>query len=203
MCEQGARVTVVRNDHVDVAHCVGLKPDRVMISPGPGNPSEAGISNDVIKAFAGKVPIFGVCLGTWSMLLAHPCARVTTDHTLVLRTTSRARSRTGHQCMFEVFGGTVSHANEIMHGKVSNMTHDGKGIFAGLPTGGFEAVRYHSLVGLVSTLPACLEVTSTLEGRDMIMGVLHKEMKIEGVQFHPESVASQHGKTMIRNFLTM
>lgn len=105
--------------------------------------------------------------------------------------------------MFEVYGGTVSHANEIMHGKVSQMTHDGKGVFAGLPPGSFDAVRYHSLVGLVPTLPACLEVTSTLEGRNMIMGVRHKEMQIEGVQFHPESVASEHGKTIIRNFLTM
>ncbi|HMS57252.1 MAG TPA: aminodeoxychorismate/anthranilate synthase component II [Tepidiformaceae bacterium] len=169
LCELGEDVHVFRNDKVTLAECIALKPDHVVISPGPGDPSEAGISRDVIREFAGKVPVLGVCLG--------------------------------HQCIYDVYGGTVTGAGEIKHGKTSRIHHDGKGVFAGIPED-FTAVRYHSLAGTAETQPASLEVTATSES-GVIMGVRHKELKVEGVQFHPESIATEHGKELLQNFLAM
>ncbi len=169
MAELGAEIVVKRNDEITVEECLALAPDHVVISPGPGNPSEAGISRDVIAAFAGKVPVLGVCLG--------------------------------HQSIYEVYGGTVTGAGEIKHGKLSKIAHDGKGIFAGLPEG-FYACRYHSLAGTNDTLPDSLVVTARSE-TGIIMGVRHKELTVEGVQFHPESIVTEYGKEMLRNFLAM
>ncbi len=169
LCELGEDVHVFRNDKVTLAECIALKPDHVVISPGPGDPSEAGISRDVIREFAGKVPVLGVCLG--------------------------------HQCIYDVYGGTVTGAGEIKHGKTSRIHHDGKGVFASIPED-FTAVRYHSLAGTAETQPASLDVTATSES-GVIMGVRHKELKVEGVQFHPESIATEHGKELLQNFLAM
>lgn len=170
MAQLGAQVEVVRNDQATIEEIAAMGIDRILISPGPGYPKDAGITMDVIRAFAGKLPIAGVCLG--------------------------------HQAIFEVFGGTVNHAGEIVHGKASTMVNDGKGFFKDMPSE-FAAIRYHSLVGLPDTLPNELEVTATLKGSDMIMGVRHKKFKIEGVQFHPESILTESGMTMIKNFLEM
>ena len=169
LCELGEDVHVFRNDKVTLAECIALRPDHVVISPGPGDPSEAGISRDVIREFAGKVPVLGVCLG--------------------------------HQCIYDVYGGTVTGAGEIKHGKTSRIHHDGKGVFAGIPED-FVAVRYHSLAGTPDTQPPPLEVTATSES-GVIMGVRHKELTVEGVQFHPESIATEHGKELLKNFLDM
>ncbi|GAB9466563.1 Anthranilate synthase component 2 [Globisporangium polare] len=170
MAQLGAHVDVIRNDQITIEGIKELNPDRIMISPGPGYPRDAGISCDVIREFAGKVPIAGVCLG--------------------------------HQCMYEVFGGTVDHAGEIMHGKQSTMVNDGKGLFKGMAPE-FKAIRYHSLVGLPETLPDELEVTATVKGTNMIMGVRHKKYKVEGFQFHPESILTEDGLRLIQNFLDM
>ncbi|KAF0715162.1 hypothetical protein AaE_011391 [Aphanomyces astaci] len=175
LCELGASVVVIRNDHKTAKELLAeykatKEFDRILISPGPGFPKDAGISCDVIRTFQGIVPIAGVCLGL--------------------------------QCMFEVYGGTVGHAGEIIHGKQSEMENDGRGLFTNVPSP-FKAIRYHSLVGLPETLPAELEVTSTLAGKSMIMGVRHKTFKVEGVQFHPESILTPDGKIMIQNFLNM
>jgi len=167
--ELGAETVVYRNDAVTLEACRALAPDNVVISPGPGTPEESGISRDVIREFAGKVPVLGVCLG--------------------------------HQCIYEVFGGTVAGAGEILHGKVSAIEHDGKGVYAGLPEG-FHAARYHSLAGTPETQPAVLEVTSHSES-GVIMGVRHRELTVEGVQFHPESIATDFGHEIIKNFLAM
>jgi len=167
LAELGADVAVFRNDQTTVEACLALDPDHVVISPGPGTPAEAGISSDIIRAFAGHVPVLGVCLG--------------------------------HQCIFEVYGGTVAGAGEIKHGKTSTITHDGRGVFESLPEG-FRAVRYHSLAGTPATLPEVLDVTARSES-GVIMGVRHHEFTVEGVQFHPESIATEHGKEMLRNFL--
>ena len=169
LAEMGADVVVYRNDAVTLADCIALHPDHVVISPGPGHPADAGISRDVIREFAGKVPVLGVCLG--------------------------------HQCIYEVFGGEVAGAGEIKHGKTSTIHHDAKGVFEGLPND-FQAVRYHSLAGTPGTQPAALDVTATAES-GVIMGVRHKEFKVEGVQFHPESIATEHGKELLHNFLAM
>ena len=152
-----------------MAECLALEPDHVVISPGPCTPAEAGISGDIIRAFAGKVPVLGVCLG--------------------------------HQCIYDVYGGTVSGAGEIRHGKTSTISHDGKGVFAGLPDG-FSAIRYHSLAGTPETQPAALEVTAKSDS-GVIMGVRHRELTVEGVQFHPESIATEYGKELLKNFLAM
>ena len=168
LSELGADVIVKRNDEVSLEECRALKPDHVVISPGPGKPSDSGISQDVIREFAGKVPVLGVCLG--------------------------------HQCIYEVFGGTVKGAGEIMHGKQSAISHDGKGVFAGIPDG-FKVARYHSLAGTPETQPEVLTVTARSES-GVIMGVRHKELTVEGVQFHPESIATEHGKDLLKNFLT-
>lgn len=172
--ELGADVMVERNDQITIEDIEKLKPERIMISPGPCTPSEAGISIDVIHHFKGKLPILGVCLG--------------------------------HQSVGQAFGGEIIRADEIMHGKTSQIHHSSTGIFKGLPVP-FVATRYHSLVIDKKTLPECLEITAWTETSsgeiDEIMGVRHKEYAIEGVQFHPESILTEHGHDMLQNFLTM
>ena len=169
LSELGAEVEVHRNDQISVEDCISMKPDQVVISPGPCSPHEAGISVDLVTAFAGVAPLLGVCLG--------------------------------HQCIGEAFGGDVVSAGEIMHGKTSQITHDNKGVFAGIESP-FEAIRYHSLAIKNETLPASLEVSARSES-GLIMGVRHREYVIEGVQFHPESIMTQHGHALLKNFLDM
>ena len=169
LAELGADVRVERNDKITLEDVDAMKPERIVISPGPCTPREAGLSNDVIRTFAGKLPILGVCLG--------------------------------HQCIGHTFGGVVTGAGEIMHGKTSTIYHDGKGVFAGLPNP-FSAIRYHSLAIVPDTVPDCLEVTARTE-KGIIMGVRHKGHLIEGVQFHPESIMTHVGKDLLRNFLKM
>jgi anthranilate synthase component 2 len=170
--ELGEDVRVVRNDALSVPALTALGPSAIVISPGPCTPNEAGVSLDVIGELAGRVPIFGVCLG--------------------------------HQAIGQAFGGKVVRAREIMHGKTSMIHHDGKGVFKGVPNP-FEATRYHSLIVEKSSLPDCLEVSAwTVDAdgeRDEIMGLRHRELAIEGVQFHPESILTQHGHALLRNFL--
>jgi anthranilate synthase component II len=170
--ELGADVNVVRNDQVTVEDINQLAPDKIVISPGPCTPKEAGVSVDTIKKFAGHIPILGVCLG--------------------------------HQSIGYAFGGNIVHAKSIMHGKTSPVYHQDKGIFKGLKNP-FTATRYHSLVIEQNSLPDCLEITAwtqDAEGRlDEIMGVKHKTLDIEGVQFHPESILTEHGHDLLRNFL--
>ncbi len=170
--ELGADVEVVRNDQVSLDDIKALSPDKIVISPGPCTPKEAGISVAAIKEFAGVYPILGVCLG--------------------------------HQSIGHAFGGNIVHAKSIMHGKTSMVHHHDQGVFKGL-NNPFEATRYHSLVIDQATLPKCLEVTAwTLDESgniEEIMGVQHKEFDIEGVQFHPESILTEHGHDMLRNFL--
>jgi anthranilate synthase component 2 len=171
--ELGQEVRVFRNDQITVAELAALKPSSIVVSPGPCTPNEAGISMQVIRDFGGKVPILGVCLG--------------------------------HQSIGQVFGGRIVHAREIMHGKTSMIYHNNTGVFRGLQNP-FEATRYHSLVIEKNSVPDCLEViawTQTPAGEiDEIMGVRHKTLPIEGVQFHPESILTQHGHDLLRNFLT-
>ena len=170
--ELGADVRVYRNDQITVQEIDRLAPERIVISPGPCTPNEAGVSVDTIKTFAGRIPILGVCLG--------------------------------HQCIGQAFGGRIVHAGEIMHGKTSMIHHKDKGVFKGLPNP-LEATRYHSLVIEKESLPDCLEVTAWTEDEqgdmDEIMGVRHRELAVEGVQFHPESILTAHGHDMLRNFL--
>jgi anthranilate synthase/aminodeoxychorismate synthase-like glutamine amidotransferase len=167
--ELGARLEVRRNDQVTVDEIKGMAPERIVISPGPKTPSEAGICLDVILNFSGRVPILGVCLG--------------------------------HQAIGQAFGGQVIRAPEIMHGKTSLISHDGKTIFAGLPNP-FPATRYHSLIVERDTLPECLAVSATSPD-GLIMGLRHRELNVEGVQFHPESVLTDAGKQLLANFLTL
>ncbi len=169
LAELGEQVVVWRNDAVSVTECEALNPDHIVISPGPGTPDDSGISRDVIQAFAGKVPVLGVCLG--------------------------------HQCIYEVFGGTVTNADEIKHGKASAIHHDGQGVFAGIPQD-FQAIRYHSLCGTPDTLPEALEITATSE-TGIIMGARHRSLTVEGVQFHPESIGTEYGHELLRNFLAV
>jgi len=168
----GAEVKVVRNDELSVAQIEALAPERVVISPGPCTPNEAGISVDVIRHLGARVPILGVCLG--------------------------------HQSLGQAYGGDVVRAKTIMHGKTSRIRHAGKGVFAGLPDG-YEATRYHSLVVSQETLPDCLEVTAWTDNPDgsidEIMGLRHREHPVEGVQFHPESILTEHGHALLKNFL--
>jgi para-aminobenzoate synthetase component 2 len=167
--ELGEKVVVRRNDAITLAEIEKILPDRILISPGPGRPADAGISPALIKDFAGRVPILGVCLG--------------------------------HQAIGEVFGGRVVRAGKVVHGKASEVRHDGKSIFAGLESP-FKAGRYHSLIVERETLPACLEISAeTSDG--VIMGLRHREKKIEGVQFHPESILTPEGKRLLRNFLAL
>ncbi len=163
----GAEVLVHRNDAITIAEAVALGPTHLCISPGPGTPRDAGVSIEMIKAFAGRIPVLGVCLG--------------------------------HQSIVEALGGDVVRAGRLMHGKVSMVEHDGRGIFAGVPQP-FQAGRYHSLIAKPETLPAVLEVSArTAEGE--IMGVRHRELAVDGVQFHPESILTPDGPTLMGNFL--
>jgi len=168
--ELGEKVEVRRNDRVTVRDIeVELRPERIVISPGPGTPDTAGITLELIQRFAGRVPLLGVCLG--------------------------------HQAIGQAFGGRVIRAPELMHGKASEVIHDGKTIFAGLSER-FQAGRYHSLIVEKESLPACLEVSAHTAG-DVIMGLRHRELKVEGVQFHPESILTSEGKQLLANFLRL
>jgi len=170
--ELDAEVEVVRNDQVGIDEILASNATHLMVSPGPCTPNEAGISMAAIEALAGRKPILGVCLG--------------------------------HQSIGQVFGGRVVHAHSIMHGKTSRIRHTGEGVFAGLPDP-FTATRYHSLVVDRGSAPACLEITAWTENEDgstdEIMGLRHRELPIEGVQFHPESIMTEHGHDLLRNFL--
>ena len=170
--ELGADVQVIRNDQMTVAGIEQARPSHIVISPGPCTPNEAGVSNDVIRELAGKFPILGVCLG--------------------------------YQCIGQVFGGKVVHAREVMHGKTSLIHHNGKGVFSGLPNP-FQATRYHSLIVERASVPACLEVTAWTQHDngevDELMGLRHKQLQVEGVQFHPESILTEHGHQLLQNFL--
>ncbi len=167
--ELGAEPEVRRNDQTTLEEIEGMAPDRIVISPGPKTPTEAGICLDVIQKFAGRMPILGVCLG--------------------------------HQAIGQAFGGKVVRAPEIMHGKTSPIHHDSKTIFSGLPCP-FPATRYHSLIVERESLPKCLEISATSPD-GLIMGLRHKETKVEGVQFHPESVLTEVGKKLLANFLNL
>ncbi|ALZ83031.1 MULTISPECIES: anthranilate synthase component II [Pseudomonas] len=170
--ELGAEVKVVRNDEVPVEAIEELAPERIVVSPGPCTPNEAGISLATLERFAGKLPVLGVCLG--------------------------------HQSLGQAFGGEVVRAREPMHGKTSPVYHNGEGVFAGLPNP-FTVTRYHSLVVKRETLPECLEITAWTQhpdgSMDEIMGLRHREFMIEGVQFHPESILTEHGHDLLANFL--
>ena len=172
LAELGADVQVVRNDELSVEQVIALKPEKIVVSPGPCTPNEAGISVPLIQAMAGIAPILGICLG--------------------------------HQSIAQAFGGKIVRAQQVMHGKLSSMHHNHKGLFKGLSEP-FDATRYHSLVIEKQTLPECLDITSWTQKEDgeldEIMGVRHKELPIEGVQFHPESILSQHGHDLLQNFL--
>jgi len=170
--ELGAEVEVYRNDVIQIEQIARMQPDQIVISPGPCTPDKAGISTAVIEHFAGKIPIMGICLG--------------------------------HQSIGQVFGGKIVRAKQVMHGKLSAIHHGGAGVFTGLANP-FTATRYHSLVIELESLPACLEVTAWTEdgqgNMGEIMGIRHKELLVEGVQFHPESILSEHGHQMLKNFL--
>jgi anthranilate synthase component II len=174
LAELGADVHVVRNDELTIEQIKALQPERIVISPGPCTPNEAGVSLEVIKTFAGLIPMLGICLG--------------------------------HQSIGQAFGGDVVRAKAVMHGKTSPIHHTGMGVFADLPSP-FTATRYHSLVVDQPTLPSCLEITAwtqTDQGEvDEIMGFRHKQFAIEGVQFHPESILTEHGHDLLNNFLAL
>ena len=165
--ELGAEVRVVRNDELSVEAALALAPDRIVISPGPGTPDQAGITIELIRRAAGRVPVLGVCLG--------------------------------HQALGQAFGGDVRRAPKLMHGKTSEIHHDGRGVFAGLPVP-FTATRYHSLVVERSSVPESLEITAWTDD-GIVMGLRHREHPLEGVQFHPESILTTVGKDLLRNFL--
>ena len=167
LSELGADVQVVRNDAITLEEIESMAPEKIVISPGPCTPAEAGISTAVVRRFGPTVPLLGVCLG--------------------------------HQCIGVAYGATVAGAGEIVHGKTSVISHDGKGVFAGLPNP-LEGMRYHSLAVLSDTVPDELEVTARTEG-GVVMGVRHRHHPVEGVQFHPESIVTQSGKELLRNFL--
>ena len=171
LLELGAEVEVRRNDEITIAEIEAMAPEKIVISPGPCTPNEAGISLEAVDHFAGKIPILGICLG--------------------------------HQSIGQSFGGTIGRAGSVMHGKTSAIHHNGEGVFAGLKQP-FEATRYHSLVVDKATLPSTLEVTAWTEKDgevDEIMGLRHRELDIEGVQFHPESILTEHGYDLLNNFL--
>jgi anthranilate synthase/aminodeoxychorismate synthase-like glutamine amidotransferase len=169
LCELGADVTVVRNDAISVDEARAMRPDLIVISPGPGVPRDAGISIELVRAMGPTTPVLGVCLG--------------------------------HQAITEAFGGVVSRAPELMHGKASPIEHDGRGVFEGLPSP-FSAIRYHSLCAAPEAVPASLEVTARSDS-GVIMAVRHREFPVHGVQFHPESILTEHGKDLLRNFLAL
>ncbi|MCP4128918.1 MAG: aminodeoxychorismate/anthranilate synthase component II [Gammaproteobacteria bacterium] len=170
--ELGEDVRVYRNDEIQLAEIEAMNPDHIVISPGPCTPDQAGISVEAIKAFAGKIPILGVCLG--------------------------------HQSLGQAFGGKIIHARQVMHGKTSPIYHADLSVFSGL-TNPFEATRYHSLVVEQASLPECLEITAWTcnedGSMDEIMGIRHREMDLQGVQFHPESILTQHGHDLLQNFI--
>ena len=171
LLELGADVTVKRNDEIGIADIEAMQPQKIVISPGPCTPNEAGVSLDTVAYFAGKIPLLGICLG--------------------------------HQSIGQSFGGDIVRAKEVMHGKTSMIYHNGSGVFAELANP-FEATRYHSLVVAPQTLPDCLEVTAWTEENgeiDAIMGFRHRELDVEGVQFHPESILTEHGHQLLNNFL--
>ena len=171
LLELGADVTVKRNDEIGIADIEAMQPQKIVISPGPCTPNEAGVSLDTVAYFAGKIPLFGICLG--------------------------------HQSIGQSFGGDIVRAKAVMHGKTSMIHHNGSGVFAELANP-FEATRYHSLVVAPQTLPDCLEVTAWTEENgevDAIMGLRHRELDVEGVQFHPESILTEHGHQLLNNFL--
>ncbi len=165
--ELGCEVRVDRNDAITLDEIAALRPEKIIISPGPCTPTEAGVSVPLLQRFAGEFPILGVCLG--------------------------------HQSIGQAFGGDVVRADRLMHGKTSEILHDGRGLFAGVPSP-FTAVRYHSLLVKRETLPDCLEISAETDQGE-IMGLRHKEYPIEGVQFHPESIATDHGMEILRNFV--
>ncbi len=167
--ELGAKLEVVRNDAVDAAAIAALRPERIVISPGPGTPDDAGVTLEVIRQLSATTPILGVCLG--------------------------------HQAIGQAFGATVSRARRQMHGKTSSIEHDGRGVFRGLPSP-FSATRYHSLVVLSETVPPDLEISARSDDGE-VMGLRHRERPVEGVQFHPESILTEHGKTLLQNFLEL
>ena len=167
--ELGATLEVRRNDQISIEGIEQLRPERIVISPGPKTPNEAGICVELVRRFAGRLPILGVCLG--------------------------------HQCIGQAFGGRVSLAPEIMHGKTSEVSHDGKTVFRGLPSP-FPATRYHSLIVEKAGLPDCLEISATSPD-GLLMGVRHKSYPVEGVQFHPESILTDVGKQLLNNFLNL
>jgi anthranilate synthase component 2 len=169
LSELGKEVIVHRNDTVNVADVFAMKPEGIVISPGPGTPDDSGICLALVKEAAGKIPLLGVCLG--------------------------------HQTIGQVFGGKVIRAPHPMHGKVSAIKHTSKGVFKDIPSP-FNATRYHSLVVEKATLPACLEITAETED-GIIMGLQHKEYNLHGVQFHPESIASEHGHHLLKNFIEL
>ncbi len=164
--ELGEQVVVHRNDEITLDEIAGMKPARIVVSPGPCTPNEAGVSMPLIKQFAGKIPILGVCLG--------------------------------HQSIGQAFGGRIIHAQELMHGKTSQIHHKGEGVFKDLPNS-YRATRYHSLVIERASLPGCLEITAWTDDGE-IMGVRHKLFNVEGVQFHPESILTEHGHALLQNF---
>ncbi len=165
--ELGEEVRTVRNDAVDIDDIAALQPERIVISPGPGTPDQAGVSLAVLEKFAGKIPILGVCLG--------------------------------HQAIGQHFGGRVVRAGRVMHGKADQLEHRGQGLFADLPSR-YQVIRYHSLVVARDDLPPCLEVTAWTDDGE-IMGLQHRELPVYGVQFHPESIATEHGHRLLANFL--
>ncbi len=165
--ELGAEPLVHRHDELTIGALESLEPDAVLISPGPGTPDDAGVSNEVITTFAGRVPVLGVCLG--------------------------------HQCIGQVYGGEVVRAPQVMHGKTSLIRHTDRGVFAGLPQP-LEATRYHSLVVDRASVPDCLEITAETDD-GVVMGLRHRELAVEGVQFHPESILTAAGHDLLRNFL--
>jgi anthranilate synthase component 2 len=165
--ELGADVHVYRNDALTLEQVAAWEPEKIVVSPGPCAPDQAGISVPLIRRFAGRIPILGVCLG--------------------------------HQAIGQAFGGAIVRAQRVMHGKVSSVTHDGRGVFSGLPSP-FTATRYHSLAIEPSTMPACLTVTATADDGE-VMGVRHRDWPVEGVQFHPEAILTEHGHALLRNFL--
>ena len=165
--ELGADVHVHRNDAITLEQIAAWAPEKIVISPGPCTPTEAGISVPTIQRFAGKIPILGVCLG--------------------------------HQSIGQAFGGRIVRAQRVMHGKLSPVTHDGRGVFAGLPSP-FSVTRYHSLAIERATCPPCLEISATADDGE-IMGVRHREFSVEGVQFHPEAILTEHGHALLANFL--
>ncbi|PDN16248.1 aminodeoxychorismate synthase component II [Salmonella enterica] len=166
-CELGAEVQVRRNDTQTLAHIDALNPQKIVISPGPCTPNDAGISLAVIRHYAGRIPMLGVCLG--------------------------------HQAMAQAFGASVVRAAKVMHGKTSPVTHNGQGVFRGLPSP-LTVTRYHSLIVDPATLPECFEITAWSETQE-IMGIRHREWDLEGVQFHPESILSEQGHALLKNFL--